>query len=124
MQLRDLKLSDLIILEKDDLPSLFNGPFRLRKTIYSDDGEVLGSFWVRITAEISLLLRPELSSFKKSKVIHKIGNFLYREIPSQLGISDSFITFDKDLDENYIKLLKKHFNFKEARALVTRRNDG
>jgi hypothetical protein len=124
MQLKDLKLSDLVILEKDNLPALFNGPFKLRKTIYSDEGEVLGACWVRITAEISILLRPELRNVTKARAIYEIGKFLYDAIPSQLGISDSFITFDDESYEDYIKILKKHFDFKEVRALVTRRNDG
>jgi hypothetical protein len=122
--IKDLKISDLIILEKENLPSLFNGPFKLRKTIYSKDREILGSFWVRVTAEISILLREDLSNYKRARVINEIGNYLYNEIPSQLGISDSFITFDKDFDERYIEILKKHFDFKEIRTLIVRRNDG
>jgi hypothetical protein len=124
MQLRDLKLSDLIILEKDNLPALFNGPFKIRKTILSDDDEVLGACWIRITTEISLLLRSEISKYKRARAINKIGKFLYNEIPEQFGISDAFITFEGDFDEKYIKSLKKHFNFEEIRALRVRRNDG
>jgi hypothetical protein len=122
--IKDLKINDLIILEKENLPSIFNGPFKLRKTIYSKEGEVLGLFWVRVTAEISILLRSELSNYKRARVIKEIGNYLYNEIPIQLGISDAFITFDKDFDEKYLELLKKHFDFKEIRALTVRRNDG
>jgi|ERR1035441_2980871 hypothetical protein len=124
MQLRDLKLSDLVILEKDNLPNLFNGPFKLRKTILSEEDEVLGACWVRVTAEISLLLRENISSFKKARAINNIGEFLYNEIPLSLGISEALITFDGDFDESYINSLKKHFNFQEIRALRTRRNDG
>src|ERR1035441_2867683 len=123
MQLRDLKLSDLVILEKDNLPNLFNGPFKLRKTILSNDGEVLGACWVRMTAEISILLKEDVSNLTKARAINEIGKFLYNSIPEQLGISDAFVTFD-DLDKNYIQFLKKHFNFQEIRALRVRRNDG
>ncbi len=124
MSIEDMKLSDLIILEKDDLPALFNGPFKIRKTVYSKDGEIIGSFWVRITTEISILLRDNISNFKKAKAVSSIGNYLYDEIPTQLGISDSLITFDKEIDEKYIEILKKHFDFKEIRALTVRRDDG
>jgi hypothetical protein len=122
MQLRDLKLSDLVILEKDNLPPLFNGPFKLIKSI-DDNGDLVGSFWVRITTEVSLLLKPEMSRIKRARAISKIAEFLYDKIPEDLGISDSFITFEGDFDEKYIKLLKKHFNFEEVRTLRVRRND-
>lgn len=124
MQLKDMKLSDLVILEKDNLPSLFNGPFKLRKTVYSNDGEILGACWVRITAEISILLRDDISKLKRARSIKEVGNFLYDSIPVELGISDAFVMFDKDYNDRYIELLKKHFDFKEVRALVVRRNDG
>lgn len=124
MQLRDLKLSDLVILEKDNLPNLFNGPFKLIKTVISEEDEVLGACWVRVTAEISLLLRENISSFKKARAINNIGEFLYNEIPLSLGISEALITFDGDFDESYINSLKKHFNFQEVRTLRVRRNDG
>ena len=120
--IRDLKLNDLVILEKEDLPALFNGPYKLVKSV-DHNGELTGSFWVRVTSEISILLRPELSNITKARAINEIGQFLYCKIPEQLGISDSFITFENNFDESYIKSLKKHFNFKDIRALQVRRND-
>jgi hypothetical protein len=123
LQLRDLSLNDLVILEKDNLPPLFNGPFKLVMSI-EEDGELIGSFWVRITAEISILLKEDLSRLVKARAINEIGKFLYDEIPEKLGISDSFITFDGEFDLRYIKILKKHFNFEEVKALRVRRTDG
>lgn len=121
--IRDLELSDLVELEKDNLPNLFNGPFKLVKSI-DHNGELIGSFWVRLTTEISILLKPELSNITKARAINEIGNFLYNKIPEQLGISDSFITFEGNFDPKYIDSLKKHFKFEDVRTLRVRRNDG
>jgi hypothetical protein len=122
--IRDLKLSDLVILEKDDLPNLFNGPFKLIKSI-EKDGELIGSFWVRLTAEVSILLRPEVSNLTKARAIKELGNFLYDKIPEQLGISEGIITFDDGkYDPIYIEFLKKHFKFEDIKTLRLRRNDG
>ena len=123
--IRDLSLNDLRALEKDGLPSLFNGPFKLIKSVECD-GKLIGSFWVKITSEISILLKPELSNLAKAKAIKEIGEFLYGKIPEQLGISEAIVVFDNDderIDERYIKFLKKHFNFEEVKALRVRRND-
>lgn len=120
--IRDLVLSDLVELEKDNLPSLFNGPYKLVMSI-EKDGELIGSFWTRLTTEISILLKPELSNITKARAISEIGRFLYCKIPEQLGISDSLITFDEGYDEKYVNSLKKHFDFKDVKALRVRRND-
>lgn len=120
--IRDLKLSDLVALEKDNLPSLFNGPYKLIKSIELND-KLIGSFWVRVTAEISILLKDDISNITKARAISELGKFLYNKIPEDLGISDSFVTFEDKFDENYIRLLKKHFDFQEIRALQVRRND-
>ena len=123
MRLRDLSLNDLVVLEKDNLPKLFDGPFKIVMSVEDENG-LVGSFWVRITAEISILLKEDLSRLVKARAINEIGNFLHDEIPQKLGISDSFITFEGDFDPRYIKLLKKHFNFEDIRALRVRRDDG
>lgn len=120
--IRDLNINDLVILEKDNLPTLFNGPFKLIKSV-EYQGEFIGSFWVRMTTEVSILLRPESNNFTKARAIKELGNFLYCNIPKELGISEALVTFDEGFDPNYVKFLKKHFNFQDVKAIRVRRND-
>lgn len=122
--IRDLKLSDLTILEEGNyIPHLFNGPFKLTKSI-EYKGKLVASFWVRVTTESSLIFAPEVSKLTKAKVISDVFNFLYNEVPVKLGISDSFIIFEKDFDNKYIEFLKKRFNFEDmGKVLRLRRDD-
>lgn len=123
--IRDLKLSDLVILEENNnIPNLFNGPFKLIKSI-EKNGELIGTFWARVTTETTLILRPKLSNLTIARAIDDTFKFLYYNIPSQLGISDSFIIFENDFDSSYVQFLKKHFNFEDMqKVLRLRRNDG
>jgi hypothetical protein len=118
MRLRDLSINDLVILEKDNLPDLFNGPYRLIKSI-EDKNELIGSFWVRLTTEISLILRPNLNNLTRARAVNEVGRFLKYSIPGRLGISDAFVVLENE-SIGYDKILKKHFNFEEIKALRVR----
>jgi hypothetical protein len=122
--LRKLKLSDLVTLSKDNkLPQLYNGPFKLIRSI-EENGKLIGSFWVRITTENSLVLRKDLTRLEIARAMKEMYEFLYCKVPEELGISDSFVIFENEFDENYVNLLKKHFPFEEmSKVLRLRRND-
>jgi hypothetical protein len=110
--IRDLSLNDLVILEKDakfPLPNLANPLYKIQKSI-ENNSELLGSFWVKITSETSLVLKPELSNLTKARAIKEIFKFLYLEV-QRLGLDDSHIFIEDD--PHYIKFLKKHLNAKD-----------
>lgn len=125
--IRDLKISDLSTLEKNNvIPNLFNGPYRLIKSIENSKSELIGSFWVRVTTESTLVLRENLSRLTLARALDETFKFLHCRIPEELGIDDSFITLnEKEYDPYYVDYLKKHYNYKEiTKALKVRKNNG
>ena len=123
--IRHLKLKDLVILEKNNnIPNIFNGPYKLINSI-EYDGDLVGTFWARATTESTLILRPDLSKLTVARALKETYEYLYDNIPSQLGISDSFIVFENKADEKYINFLKSNFNAEELKKVLRlRRNDG
>jgi|ERR1041385_887679 hypothetical protein len=116
MLIRDLDIHDLVAFENYELPSLFNGPFKIAKAI-GEKGKLLGLFWVRATVEPTLVLKKNLNKIQRARAIHYTVNFLKKEIPEKLGISDAFVIFEKEFDPEYIEFLKKHYHFEEVKAL-------
>lgn len=112
MSVRDLSLGDLRELEshaKFPLPNLNSKLYIIKKSIESD-GELLGSFWVKITSETSLILQPDLSRLAKARAIKEVFDFLVNELVS-MGLDDSHLFIDND--DTYVEILKKHFRFKD-----------
>lgn len=112
MSLRELNLNDLMILERHSmfpLPNLTSKLYCIKKSI-EDDGKLLGSFWVKLTSETSLILEPSLSRLAKARAIKEIFDFLVEELTS-LGLDDSHLFIEND--NLYVEILKKHFGFKD-----------
>jgi hypothetical protein len=122
--IRDLKLSDLVQLEKNNyIPDLFNGPYKLIKTI-EQDNEVISAFWARITVELSMVFKEGLSNLSKARAIDEAAKFLFCKVPEQLGISDAFLIFENNFDLKYINFLKKHYGYEEMKMVLrTGKND-
>lgn len=112
MSIRDLNLNDLRILEREakfPLPKLEDGTYILKKSI-EEDGELIGSFWTKLTSEISLIISPEAGKLKAARAICEIESFLLEEL-RRLGINDAHV-FIKD-SEYFSKFLIKHFLFRK-----------
>ena len=127
--IRNLELSDLTILEKNNtIPNLFNGPFKLIRAIEKDE-KLIAAFWVRVTVEPSLIFTENLSNLQIARALDETIKFLFCKVPERLGISDSFIVFEKCFNEYYIEYLKRHYSsekmsFEEmSKVLRLRRDD-
>jgi len=110
--IRNLNINDLVILEKYakfPMPNLNNSLYVIKKSIIQDE-RLICSFWVKLTSETSLILHPNLSRFEKTRVLIELFQFLYCEV-QKLGLDDSHLFIENN--ENFVKLLKKHFNFKD-----------
>jgi hypothetical protein len=112
MEIRNLNLYDLVLLEKDakfPLPNLSSNLYVIRKSLLLND-KLIGSFWTKLTSETSLILCPEVSNLTKARAIREVFQSLYCEL-QKLGLDDSHLFIQND--EEYVKLLKKHFGFKD-----------
>ncbi len=112
MQLRELELHDLVLLEKDaqfPMPNLLSSLYCIKKSI-EEDGKLIGSFWVKLTSETSLIIDSKYSNITRARAIREIFSFLRPELINK-GLDDSHL-FIQDND-HYVELLKKHFNFKD-----------
>lgn len=123
MEIRDLSIHDLTILEREakfPMPNLVSGLYPIKKSI--DEDRLLASFWVKVTTETSLILRPDLSDLTKAKIIIKIFKFLTKEL-QRLGFDDSHLFIEND--ESYVKFLKQYFSFRDnlGHALYIRAED-
>jgi hypothetical protein len=125
MLIRETNLCDLVELEKNNrIPNLYSGPYRLIRSL-EHDGKFIGSFWSRLTTEVTLILVEDLSKLTIARAMNEMNDFLYEKIPSELGISDSFVIFEGPYEDSYVHFLKKNFKMEEMqKALRIRRNDG
>jgi len=112
MQLRELNLNDLMLLEKDaqfPMPNLLSPLYCIKKSI-EEDGSLIGSFWVKLTSETSLILDSKYSNLTRARAIKEIFRFLRKELVTK-GLDDSHLFIQEN--DHYVELLKKHFHFKD-----------
>lgn len=111
--LRDLNIGDLVILEKDakfPLPPLADASYIVKKSIINKNNELIGSFWVKITSEVSLILSSDVSHLTKARAVKEIDKFLREEMIKH-GINDMHIFIKNDAD--FTDFLVRHLNLKE-----------
>lgn len=104
-----LALNDLLRLEKHaqfPMPNLENPLYIVKGSVV--DGKLIGSFWVKMTTETSMILDPEASKFAKARAIQEIVVFLRKEL-QRFGFDDSHLFITKDPD--YVEFLKRNFGF-------------
>lgn len=112
MHVRDLNLNDLVRLEKDSkfpLPNMGSNLFFVKKSIV-EDGELIASFWLKLTSEVTLILNSMSSRLTKARAIRTLFDNLTDTLPT-MNINDVHILV-KDNDD-FAKLLVKHFDFKD-----------
>jgi hypothetical protein len=116
--IRDLHINDLVILsENNEIPLLFNGPFKLLKSVTNND-ELIGSFWARATVEPTIIFKEGISNISRARALDEMINYLYNKIPENLGICDAFIVFEDSFDSQYVDYLKKNYNFQEMKKVL------
>lgn len=107
--IRDLELRDLRLLEKEarfPMPNLNNKLYYIKKTIEEDNNPV-ASFWVKVTSELSLILKNELSPTKKAKIMLELDKFLKGKLTKD-GMDDIHLFIE---DEIFSHFLVKNFGF-------------
>jgi hypothetical protein len=110
--IRDLSLHDLVSLEKEaqfPLPNLSSSLYCIKKSIEYED-KFIGSFWVKMTSETSLILSPNISNLTRAIAIKEIFNFLFTEL-TKAGLDDSHLFIQNN--DQFVDFLKKHFGFKD-----------
>ena|SRR5271156_1282358 len=123
---RDLNLHDLVILEQEakfQLPKLESPLFIVKKSV-EIDGKLIGSFFVKLTSEVSLIFDSSISKLTRARALREIFIHLYLEL-NKRGFNDTHIFLKDDL-KSYGELLKKHCGFEDVigSALVLRKKDG
>jgi hypothetical protein len=119
--IRSLKLSDLTKLEKEarfPLPRFSSNLHKLHHTIV-DNEEIIGSFWIKLTSEVSLILNESSSPLQRARAIKEAEEFLKRECKN-LGLDDTHL-FIKN-SPLFAEFLKKHFQFEEVTDQVLYRS--
>lgn len=118
--IRDLELRDLVRLEsihnsQYPLPRLGSKLYPVQKVI-EIDGKVLGSAYLHLTSEVSLVLDQGLSNFIKAELIREFFNTLPSEL-MRIGLTDTHVFVVPETDEKYAESLVKHFGFVKAKGI-------
>jgi len=121
MVIRDLELRDLITLEaihkgRYPLPLLGNKLYPVQK-IAEKDGKLLGSAYLHLTSEVSLIIDPSICNIMKARLIKEIVPELLSAGKDQ-GLQDTHVFVTEDSPEGYADFLKKHFGFIDASGKV------
>jgi hypothetical protein len=112
MRIRDVNIRDLVLLEpcaKFPLDN-YNHLYPIKGSL-EIDGELIGSFFVKLTSETSLIFAPEVSSLNRARALKEIFHLAAKRLVD-LGLNDNHI-FLKD-QESLGKILKKHFGFEDV----------
>ena len=100
----------------------FSSPVNiLQKTLIVDD-KVVGLAFVHLTAEIGMVLDPELPTLTRAKLIKDLFEVLLKQM-SQTDLEDYHIYVVPESDEHYVEFLK-HFGFEQDNGIsLTRFNN-
>lgn len=115
--IRDLELRDLITIEsfhngKYPLPRLESKLYPVQKVI-EIDGKILGTAYLHLTSEVSLILEPSLNNLTRARLIKEFFSILPEELIKN-DLHDTHIFVTEDCGEKYVEFLKKHFKFINA----------
>jgi len=118
--IRDLQLRDLIHLEKmnhnnHQLPKLGSKLYPVQKVI-EVDGKLLGSAFLHLTSDISIILDPSLSTLTRAKLIKEF----FGELPKELlknDLEDTRVFVNPENDVKYAEFLIKHFGFVKDKGI-------
>lgn len=117
--IRDLELRDLIIVEgihngKYPLPKLGSKLYPVQKVI-EVDGKVLGTAYLHLTSEVSLILDPKLSNLTRAKLLKEFFSVLPEELLKN-DLEDTHVFVTPESGEKFVEFLKRHFNFVIAKG--------
>lgn len=117
--IRDLQLRDLIAVEsihcgQYPLPRLGSKLYPVQKVI-EENGQVLGSAYLHLTSEVSLILDPSLSNLTRARLIKEFFDVLPSEL-IKADLEDTHVFVTPESGQKYVEFLKKHFKFKIAKG--------
>lgn len=106
--IRDIKLSDLVKLEKHKIGILpdFNSSLCFVQIAVEDEQGLVGIFWAKLTSEIGLIFDKDTSLRRRMKAILEAFGPLEEECTSK-GIQDThvFLVNDNGSEERVLKKL-------------------
>lgn len=116
MRLRGQTLRDLAVLEKNATFPLSNVKSVLNASVVDESGKLLGTFMVSLCAEVSLILRGDIKKRDKVGILRLVEFYLLKYL--KVDWIHLFV------DEQFAKILKRHFGFEDAigKAICRRLN--
>lgn len=96
-------------------PELSSPLYCIQKKIVNDEGKIVGSYLLHLTAEISIVLDPEMSKLEKAKLlINQVGPEIVKDC-THFGIEDVHVFAT---DQSFADFLIKHGNFIKAKGIA------
>jgi len=119
--IRDLKLEDFVHVEdlhngEYPLPNINSPLVFVQKVIQDESGNIVGSFFVNLTSEVSLVLDESISGIRRAKYIKEIFEYLIKQL-SEKGLNDTHVFILPETDDKYAQFLEKHFHFKKCTGI-------
>ena len=118
--IRDLELRDLIVLEKinqnnHQMPRLGSKLYPVQKVI-EENGQVLGSAFLHLTSDVSIILDPNLSNLTKARLIKEFFSIVPESLIKN-DIQDTRVFINPENDTRYAEFLIKHFGFVKDKGI-------
>ena len=104
--------------DKEYISDYFYDPFTFDIGILSDsnsEGKILGAGIIRVVNEFKMILNPELSDFKKARIID-----ILMKIAKEKAQCNEIIIEITQGGKHYINLLTNHFDFQKTYGEVLR----
>lgn len=109
MRIRDLTLNDLRVLEGSQngfkMPNVCN-PLYFSQIVVIDESEaIIGAAFIHLTTEVSLILRKDISDFRKTKALIPLVEEI-KKIHRRNDLEDSHVFLTGD-DGRFARFLEK-----------------
>lgn len=118
--IRDLELRDLVSLEKmnqngHQLPKLGSKLYPSQKVI-EKNGKILGSAFLHLTSDMSIILNPSLSNLCRARLIKEFFSVVPKELMDN-NLEDTRVFVNPESDVRYAEFLIRHFGFVKDRGI-------
>jgi hypothetical protein len=118
--IRDLQLRDLIAVESfnsngHQLPKLNSKLYPVQKVI-EEDGKILGSAFLHLTSDVSIILDPSLSNLTRARLIKEFFSIVPKELMDN-NLEDTRVFVNPENDTRYAEFLIRHFGFVKDKGI-------
>lgn len=118
--IRDLELRDLLTVESfnahnHQLPKLGSRLYPSQKVI-EENGKVLGSAFLHLTSDVSIILDPSLPNLTRARLIKEFFSIVPKELMDN-NLEDTRVFVNPENDVKYAEFLMKHFGFVKDKGI-------